>query len=129
MRAGIFVLFLTATLTLSGIVERVDYLPGLTFDFVIVGGGTAGNVVANRLTENSKYNVLVLEAGGSYVSFSTHFFIMLSIAIIAMKALSRPKFHSSALASLLGRNMIGTSLRFRKQVSMEVLFLIQEDEY
>ncbi|KAJ3572974.1 hypothetical protein NP233_g2733 [Leucocoprinus birnbaumii] len=35
------------------------------FDFVIVGGGTAGNTLANRLTENPHLNVLILEAGPS----------------------------------------------------------------
>ena len=35
------------------------------FDFVIVGAGTAGCVLAHRLSENGKYSVAVLEAGGS----------------------------------------------------------------
>ncbi|KAJ7624521.1 aryl-alcohol-oxidase from pleurotus Eryingii [Roridomyces roridus] len=40
-------------------------LPGLNYDFVIIGGGAAGNVVANRLTENPNFQVLVIEAGPS----------------------------------------------------------------
>ncbi|EHR73791.1 choline dehydrogenase-like flavoprotein [Burkholderiales bacterium JOSHI_001] len=38
--------------------------PKLDFDYVIVGGGTAGCLLANRLSADPKLNVLLIEAGG-----------------------------------------------------------------
>lgn len=43
---------------------RAECTPAVhSFDYVIVGGGTAGLVLANRLTENADINVAVIEAG------------------------------------------------------------------
>ncbi|KAF2626252.1 GMC oxidoreductase [Macroventuria anomochaeta] len=43
-------------------------IPGrnATYDYVIVGGGTAGSVVAARLTEHSNASVALIEAGSFY---------------------------------------------------------------
>jgi choline dehydrogenase-like flavoprotein len=38
-------------------------LSGQTFDYVVVGGGLAGLVVANRLSADSNFTVAVIEAG------------------------------------------------------------------
>ncbi|KIJ30215.1 GMC oxidoreductase [Sphaerobolus stellatus SS14] len=44
----------------------IEQVKDKKFDYVIIGGGTSGNALAARLTENSDISVLVLEAGQAW---------------------------------------------------------------
>jgi choline dehydrogenase-like flavoprotein len=49
--------------TSNSAIATIDEFNRTEFDFVICGGGTAGLVLAARLTENPNINVGVIEAG------------------------------------------------------------------
>ncbi|WVQ79040.1 hypothetical protein IAT38_001132 [Cryptococcus sp. DSM 104549] len=47
----------------AGIISDPSQVSGQTYDYIVVGGGLGGLVVANRLSENPDISVLVIEAG------------------------------------------------------------------
>lgn len=81
MRLELFLFVAWASATLAAVLERkqtlvsrnstagyqfgVPYI-NATFDYVVVGGGTAGLTLATRLAEDPSLSIAVIEAGGFY---------------------------------------------------------------
>jgi choline dehydrogenase len=69
MRSSLISLALVANSALAaGLYSNSFGVPGVnaTYDYVVIGGGTAGLTIAARLAEDSDVSVAVIEAGGFY---------------------------------------------------------------
>ncbi|KAF1837679.1 GMC oxidoreductase [Decorospora gaudefroyi] len=66
MRTSLFSIALVVSLVSAVPVAENEKRQSAEFDYVIVGGGTAGLTLANRLSEDSNIQVAVVEAGTFY---------------------------------------------------------------
>ncbi|KAJ6495446.1 aryl-alcohol oxidase precursor [Mycena sanguinolenta] len=77
LKLTILLQFTLIRLGIAAIYSSFQDLPTKNFDFIIIGGGAGGNVIANRLTENPTFWVLLLEAGpspASLINYTAPFF-------------------------------------------------------
>lgn len=89
---------------------------GETFDYVIVGGGTAGCVLANRLTASGRHSVLLLEAGGEarsmWIPIPAGFSKLLTNPAYNWRFQSEPEeaTHNRAISVPRGKGLGGSTL-------------------
>jgi len=87
----------------------------MNFDYVIVGAGSAGCILANRLSENPKHSVALIEAGGSDQSIFVRMPSALAIPMNTKRfnwgfeSVAEPHLNGRVIPCYRGKGLGGTS--------------------
>ena len=87
-----------------------------TYDYVLVGGGTAACILANRLTADGRHTVLMLEAGGEptsmWINIPAGFTKLLNDPVYNWRFETEPEdnVHGRTIAIPRGKGLGGSSL-------------------
>lgn len=77
----------------SPIVDTVEYKS--EYDFIVIGAGSGGCVMANRLTENPNWTVLLLEVGQEETDLLTDVPLTAAMTVLTRKTIHTfPHIHS-----------------------------------
>jgi choline dehydrogenase len=77
--------------------------PVSTYDFIVIGAGSAGSIVASRLSESGKFSVLLLEAGGWDRNLWIH--IPLGVGKTIVNKAVNWTYHTEPVAALANRSL------------------------
>ena len=99
--------------------------PTEEFDYVIVGAGSAGCVLADRLTEDGRHTVLVLEYGGRPVT-GRRISVPVATAFV-LRLTARDLYGNETPIGALGQMLRSSRAQVAAQGDLEVVNLDEND--